>query len=49
MAIVAVIWVVGFAAYFYLTDERDRENVLLAGWLLLLGSSVLALATGLLR
>ena len=36
MEILALIWVGGLIAYFSFTTERQRENILLVTWILML-------------
>ena len=36
MEVLALAWVAGLIAYFSLTTERQRENFLLATWILML-------------
>ena len=36
MEVLAILWVVGLIAYFMLTSQRQRENLLLITWGLML-------------
>lgn len=47
LALLAILWIGGFAAYFHFTTERQRENYLLVTWITLLVPAVVLLLIGL--
>ena len=49
LAILSILWVGGFFAYFHFTTERQRENYLLVAWLVLLAPVFVVLFMGLMR
>lgn len=49
LGIAALLWIAGLAGYFYFTTERQRENLLLLAWIILLAPAVVWLVIGLTR